>query len=253
MKACTAILFIILLLSCRAVLAQSATGADEATVWKQLLQATNRPAPPAEWKKEKPTEEQLRKFYQLNIGTATAAAEKAKAFYTQFPDNTNAATAKALESKMSLRSEAFNRMLHRLDATVGKRLDIKFTSLDGREVDLSQMKGKVVLIDFWATWCDGCVAEIPHVKEVYNQFHTNGFEVIGISFDTDRKALENFIQKNGTPWPQYFDGQGWQNKYGVEYGFEQIPALWLIDKKGILRDNEAGKDLQRKVEKLLAE
>ncbi|HXC35917.1 MAG TPA: TlpA disulfide reductase family protein [Candidatus Acidoferrales bacterium] len=245
---------IILLLGCHAVFAQPANSPPDAdTAWKELLQATNRPPPPKEWKNHKPTEEQLRRYFQHNIDAALVAAGKAKAFYTQFPDSTNAATAKILEAKMSRRTIVFDRLLHKLNAVVGKPLDITFAAVDGRTVDLNRMKGKVVLIDYWATWCPGCVAEIPHIKEIYDKYHTQGLEVVGISFDTDEKAMNNFTQQHDLPWPQYFDGQGWTNKFGVEYGLEQIPTLWLLDKKGTLRETEASDGLQDKVEKLLLE
>ena len=147
-------------------------------------------------------------------------------------------------------------ILRRLDAT-GKFLDIKFTALDGRQVDLGQMRGKVVLVEFWATWCGPCVGEIPHIKEAYKQFHSKGFEVIGISFDSSwdsgEQALQRFVQKEGLPWPQYFDGKLWQNKFGIQYGIASIPTMWLVDKKGNLRETNARDDLKAKVEKLLME
>ena len=134
---------------------------------------------------------------------------------------------------------------------LGRPLPIKFTAVDGREVDLSAMKGKVVLLDFWATWCGPCVGEIPHVKEVYDKFHGQGFEVMGISFDKDKSKLEQFIKENGMPWPQYFDGKGWQNQYGEQFDIKSIPTMWLVGKDGNLADIHAREGLADKVQKLL--
>ena len=136
---------------------------------------------------------------------------------------------------------------------VGKPLDIKFTAIDGRAVDLAELKGKVVLVDFWATWCGPCIAEIPNVKAAYEKLHPKGFEIVGISFDKDKAKLEGFVKDKGMGWPQYFDGKVWDNDYGKKYGIQGIPAMWLVDKKGNLRDANARGDLAGKVEKLLAE
>jgi thiol-disulfide isomerase/thioredoxin len=138
-------------------------------------------------------------------------------------------------------------------AVIGKPLDIKFTALDGREVDLSKMAGKVVLVDFWATWCGPCVASLPDVKAAYDKLHAKGFEIVGISFDSDKPKLEHFVSDQNMAWPQFFDGQGWQNKFGQQFGIDSIPTQWLVDKKGNLRDLDGREDLETKVEKLLAE
>jgi thiol-disulfide isomerase/thioredoxin len=134
-----------------------------------------------------------------------------------------------------------------------KPLEMKFTAMDGAEVDLSKMRGKVVLVDFWATWCGPCVAELPNVLAAYSKLHDKGFEIIGISFDDDKKKLENFVKEKGMAWPQYFDGKGWQNQFGQQYGINSIPRMWLVNKQGMVVDTNARQDLAGKVEKLLAE
>ena len=138
------------------------------------------------------------------------------------------------------------------DDRVGKPVDIKFTSIDGKKVDVSKMKGKVVLIDFWATWCGPCVAELPNVKRAYDKLHPKGFEIVGISLDSKESALRRFVKKEELPWPQYFDGQGWNNSISKKHGIRSIPAMWLVDKEGNLADLNARPDLESTVEELLA-
>jgi thiol-disulfide isomerase/thioredoxin len=115
------------------------------------------------------------------------------------------------------------------------------------------LKDKVVLLDFWATWCGPCVGEVPNVKRVYNELHPKGFEIIGISLDKNEKALKQFIAEYEIPWPQYFDGRGWGNAYGLQFNVTAIPAMFLVDKKGVLREMDAREELESKVKKLLAE
>ena len=136
---------------------------------------------------------------------------------------------------------------------IGKPPEIVFEALDGRTVDLSKMKGKVVLIDFWVTWCGPCVREIPIIKKVYDKFQRRGFEVIGISLDKDRKKLETYVNENNIPWPQFFDEKGGKNRLAKKYGIRSIPTLWLVDKQGNLVDMKARKKLEEKVKKYLAQ
>jgi thiol-disulfide isomerase/thioredoxin len=133
----------------------------------------------------------------------------------------------------------------------GTVVDIKFTAVDGTEVDLSQMRGKVVLVDFWATWCGPCVGEVPHVVEAYKKYHDQGFEIVGISLDSDQKRLTDFISQKEMTWPQYFDGKGWKNKISSGYGIQAIPAMWLIDRDGKLVTKNARSGLTEQITKLL--
>jgi thiol-disulfide isomerase/thioredoxin len=133
-------------------------------------------------------------------------------------------------------------------------LELKFTALDGTEVDLAKLRGKVVLIDFWATWCGPCMVELPNVKKVYERLHPLGFEIVGISLDEDRKKLEAALKNKEVKWPQHFDGKGWEGPLAKRFGITGIPAMWLLDKKGVVKEmNARGEDLGKKIEKLLAE
>jgi thiol-disulfide isomerase/thioredoxin len=145
-------------------------------------------------------------------------------------------------------------------------LDLKFTAVDGRKVDLADYRGKVVLIDFWATWCVPCMQEMPNVKRVYAKYRDQGFDIIGISLDANPRdpakprkhektaeQLKEFVGAEGMPWPHHYDGKHWDNEYSRKYALGSIPATFLIGKDGRIYSTENhGEKLEANVKKLLS-
>ena len=123
--------------------------------------------------------------------------------------------------------------------------------LNGKEVDISKLKGKVVLIDFWATWCGPCLAEIPHLLEAYKKHHSQGFEIIGISLDKDQNTLRRYIEKQGMTWPQHLDEDKSVRKRSGVHG---IPSMYLLDRKGVVRHIDVrGESLEKAIAELCSE
>jgi peroxiredoxin len=131
--------------------------------------------------------------------------------------------------------------------------DFEVTDTAGKPLSIAKHKGKVVLLDFWATWCGPCVHELPNVIKTYDTYHAKGFDVIGISLDKDREKLATFTKEKKMPWPQYFDGLVWENKLAVKYGVNSIPATYLLDGKGVIIAKDLrGAALEQAVAKALA-
>ncbi len=135
-----------------------------------------------------------------------------------------------------------------------KPLSLKSKAADGSEVDAATLRGQVVLLDFWASWCGPCLAEAPAVVRIYEKLHARGFAIIGVSLDEDAAAMATTAKKLGMTWPQIFDGQGWKNAVATQFGVRSIPSTWLFDKKGILRQTDLrGEELEGAIERLLEE
>jgi peroxiredoxin len=120
--------------------------------------------------------------------------------------------------------------------------------LSGKPLALASLKGKVILIDFWASWCHPCRDESPNLKKQYALYKDKGFEILSVSMDSDRKNWVQAITQDGMPWLHISDLKGWNNQVGRLYGVRAIPACFLIDAEGkIIADNARGEVLNKKL------
>jgi thiol-disulfide isomerase/thioredoxin len=124
------------------------------------------------------------------------------------------------------------------DVDLSKPLDLKFKAIDGRAVDLAQLRGKVVIIDFWATWCPPCRHISPDLVTLYKKYHSKGLEIVGVSVDSDMGGLVKVVKDEGIPWPQYCDGKGQDNAVAAQFGIEEFPTIYLVNKQGVVVNKE---------------
>jgi thiol-disulfide isomerase/thioredoxin len=143
--------------------------------------------------------------------------------------------------------------LARLDL-VGKSLVLKGTGLRNDEVDAAQYRGKVLLVAFWATWAEPVKADLPELTKVYEKYHKSGFELIGVSLDSDRRELDAFLKQNPLPWPQIFEPGGMDSRLATEFGIISLPTMILVDAQGkvLTRSIRTAAELDRQLEKALA-
>lgn len=130
--------------------------------------------------------------------------------------------------------------------------DFTMNDSTGNAIALSSFKGKVVLVDFWASWCSPCRAENPNVVKAFKKYSPKGFTVFGVSLDTDRQKWIAAIAKDQLTWTHVSDLVGWKNAAAKQYGVMSIPANFLLDKEGkIIGSNLRGADLDKKLEEVL--
>jgi thiol-disulfide isomerase/thioredoxin len=136
---------------------------------------------------------------------------------------------------------------------IGKTAPVfESTDVNGKVKSITALKGKYVLLDFWASWCGPCRQENPAVVKAYHRFHDKGFDIFGVSLDTDKAKWITAIKKDGLDWTQVSDLKGWKADVVALYGIQGIPMNYLLDKNGIIvAKGLRGEDLAKKLEELL--
>ncbi|MEW6128437.1 MAG: thioredoxin-like domain-containing protein [Acidobacteriota bacterium] len=161
-------------------------------------------------------------FAYFKVGNEKAGLETLKKYVQIDPNSTQASQAKLIIENPKLAGEKLG-------------IEFKVKAISGEELSLAGYRGKVILLDFWATWCGPCIVEMPNVKATWEKYKNDNFVIIGISLDRNKKAFDQYVKTEGLTWPQYFEGTGWDNKIVELYGVHAIPYTVLIDQRGVIR------------------
>ena len=187
----------------------------------------------------------------MNMGRALERGNKselaAKAYRTVVH-----AIADSDDERLATLRETLEGAIRRL-TLLGNPMELSGATVDGSPFDWESYRGKVVLVDFWATWCGPCRAEMPNVRRAYALYHNRGFDVIGVSLDRNRQTLEKYLQQEQLPWSTLHEPEA-EGKHPVAqyYGIMAIPTVFLVDRKGkVVSLRARGEELNRLLEELL--
>ena len=178
-------------------------------------------------------------YTYIKAGKEAEGVAALKKYLEQNPAASEASAVKALIANPKLVKEKF-------------ALNFKVTSHKGDELSLDKLKGKIVLLDFWATWCGPCIREMPELKSMWKKYGGDNFVIIGINLDQNRDNFEKYIEQEEITWPQYVDGKGKADSISALYNVRAIPHTVLIDQDGIIRAvGLRGPQLSNKIGELL--
>jgi len=185
-------------------------------------------------------------LFMMSGADAESPAQKAEIYHRIIAQYPNSSMAKTVTGVL------------RQTAEIGKPFDLAFNdAISGKAISIQSLHGKIVVVDFWATWCGPCVGEIPHLKELYAQYKNKGVEFIGVSLDQSQEMggldkLKAFVKENQVDWPQDFQGNFWQSEFSSGWGIYSIPSVFIIDSQGKLFSTEARGKLDQLIPELIA-